>query len=74
MLIKMPDGSWLDPRAVKAVYINTDQKVVYVHVGLAEEIPFYPADCREFGSFKPTLEELLDTIATLINNELGRRI
>lgn len=75
MLIRMPDGSWLDPRAVKAMYPNVDRNAVFVHVGLAEEIPFYPADCWENeGDPEPTLEELSDTIATLINNELGRRI
>lgn len=75
MLIKMPDNSWLDPRAAKAVYVNHDEKVVYVHVGLDEEIPFYPHDCGRFPNDPgPTFQELADTIATLINNELGRRI
>jgi len=75
MLIKMPDDSWLDPRAVKAIYHNTDEKVVYAHVGPSEEIPFFPPHCKKFeNSPEPTLQELSDTIVTLINNELGRRV
>ncbi len=66
MLIKLPDGMWIDPKRVYGVY--SDETQVGIDCGSESDFFIDPEDCKKFKSDKPvTIQELIDEIARCIN-------
>lgn len=73
MLTRMPDGSWLDPAKVVAVYeSSSDETDIYVRMEDGEDLPFMSQCCEPTPKGLRVPQDLADEIARRINDALRK--
>lgn len=71
MLIKLPDGMWIDPKSVKAIY-GENESCIGIDLDSTADVYVHLEDCNKDNP-EMTLQNVADSVAEQINIELGRR-